>query len=72
MTEELIGKLLIASVTGGFSLLTIVIGFFARRLVNQHDEHAKRLGRHEGILANHERRLEVAETRLSYVEDQRA
>lgn len=61
MTEDLVGKLLVASVGGGFALLTAVVGFFARRLVQQQDRHAEILGDHDreiGVLDARVRRLE--------------
>lgn len=47
MSEEIIGKLLVAAVSSGFLLLSAVIGFFARRLVKQQDKHADLLGSHD-------------------------
>ena len=65
MTEELVGKLLVASVGGGFALLTAVVGFFARRLVQQQDRHAE-------ILGSHDRQIVALDTRVQHLERARA
>jgi len=42
-------------------LLVSVVGYFTHRLIRTQEKHSE-------VLANHEKRLEVAELRLDYVE----
>lgn len=65
MTEELVGKLLVAAVGGGFAVLTAVVGFFARRLVQQQDRHAE-------ILGSHDRQIVALDTRVQHLELEQA
>lgn len=65
MTEDLVGKLLVAAVGGGFAVLTAVVGFFAKRLVQQQDRHADILGRHD-------RQIVELDTRVQHLEQARA
>lgn len=64
MSEDLIGKLLVGAVAGGFGLLTAVIGFFARRLVHQQDKHSK-------VLGIHDRHIERLDVRVGHLEGKR-
>lgn len=59
MTEIDLSKLLITVLTLGFGGVIGVLGFFARRLVSQQDQHERKLGDHDVRITRVETKLEA-------------